>query len=149
MNLHKPGKVSDAVVENDTVNTAKDSLRKMIINCNFNINEVIELLQNNNWDQERMKYFICSMKEKKTDILYSMMIHHNSSHADTVINFDWFLKLVLGSSECKDLRYPLLQVVLDSINSSGCQKQRLYEMNKESLSKLINILEDYQGSAGE
>lgn len=83
------------------------------------------------------------LNEKKSELLYAALNNHNSDYGETITNFDWLLKLVLGTSELNTLKYPLLQLIL-STEGNGIQKKVLYEINKDTLLQLIDTLEQLE-----
>ncbi|CAK9794823.1 COMM domain-containing protein 8 [Anthophora quadrimaculata] len=77
-------------------------------------------------------------REQLTDALlkeYSKEIH------ETVIDFDWRLKLVMGSSKLATLREPLLQLDLTTENKASKKRTLGLEMNKDELDMFINAME--------
>lgn len=132
------------LVEHSVVDSAKQEIHQLITDSEFNIDKVVASVESKSWDQNKVNYFITILNERRIDLLYSLLAHNNSSHGESLTSFNWILKLVLGTSELKLLRYPLLQLVLDTKTVNGKDKQRLYELNKEALGKLISVLESVQ-----
>ncbi|XP_059046474.1 uncharacterized protein LOC131842056 [Achroia grisella] len=127
-------------VEISIIKQAKDDFKNIISLCNFDMTKVKEVLLEKGWNEYKLKFFFSLLDTRKNELLYEILLSHNSTFGDTIAGFDWYLKIVLGTSELKILKYPLLQLIL-SINSSDDQKQRVYDVNKIILSKMINILE--------
>ncbi|XP_026758248.1 uncharacterized protein LOC113517700 isoform X2 [Galleria mellonella] len=128
-------------IETNILKQAKDDLKNIFSSCNFDINKVKEVLLGKGWNEDKLKYFFSLLDSRNNELLYEILLYHNSAFGDTVVNFDWYLKIVLGTSELKMLKYPLLQLVLLT-NSTNERKQRVYDVNKNILNKLINILEE-------
>lgn len=123
---------------------AKEDVKNIIFNNNFEISTIEEALQNKEWDERKVASFISLLENKKSDLLYTSLLHHNSSYGESVVNFNWLLKMVFGINELKTLNYPLLQLIFSTINSSGERNQHTYDINKEMLAKLIGLLEDME-----
>ncbi|KAM3964280.1 uncharacterized protein ACR2FA_001770 [Aphomia sociella] len=140
-NLYGFKVVSTDAIDIDNIKKAKDELKNTLLSCNYNMANVKEVLQVKNWNNDKLKYLLSLIENRIGQLLYETLLNHNSSHGDTVINFDWYMKLILGTSELKVLRYPLLQLVLMLTNSSEEQKQRVYDIDKNVLKKFINVLE--------
>ncbi|KAL0880785.1 hypothetical protein ABMA27_001980 [Loxostege sticticalis] len=128
-------------IASNVIELAKEDLRNLLIRADFDTEKVSEQILSSNWNQDRAEQFVSLLKERKSELFQSIITHHNSGYGDTVMDFMWTVKLVLGTSESKVIRYPLTQMVLSTVNSNGQSKQKLYEMNKEALLLLINNLE--------
>lgn len=144
-NLYNSKEISSLPMEHHKVQAAKEDIQKIIFNNNFEITTIAELLQNKQWDEQKIKCFVSLLENKKSDLLYTSLIHHNSSYGESVVSFNWLLKMVFGINDLKTFNYPLLQLIFSTINSNGEQKQQTYDINKEMLAKLISALEDVEG----
>lgn len=144
-NLYNSKEISSLPMEQHKVQAAKEDIQKIIFNNNFEITTIAELLQNKQWDEQKIKCFVSLLESKKSDLLYTSLIHHNSSYGESVVSFNWLLKMVFGINDLKTFNYPLLQLIFSTINSNGEQKQQTYDINKEMLAKLISALEDVEG----
>ncbi|XP_073948857.1 uncharacterized protein [Choristoneura fumiferana] len=142
-NLYKKNERA-TLIEHSVVENAQQEIQQLISDSEFNIDKVVASVESNSWDQSKVNYFVRILNERRIDLLYTLLAHNNSSHGESLASFNWMLKLVLGTSELKMLRYPLLQLVLHTKIVNGKDKQRLYELNKEALGKLISALEDVQ-----
>lgn len=131
-------------MEQHIVQVAKEDMQKIIFNNNFEIPTIAEVLRHKEWDEDKVTCFISLLENKKSDLLYTRLIRHNSSYGESVVSFNWLLKMVFGINDLKTLNYPLLQLLFSTINSSGEQKQQVYDINKEMLAKLISLLEDIE-----
>lgn len=117
-------------------------MKQLLLDCNFDTNKVPELLVDKGWKVEKITSFVKLLNDKKTELLYATLINQNSSYGETISNFDWVLKLILGTSELNTLKFPLLQLVL-STESHGIPHKLSYDVNKDMLLKLINTLEKF------
>lgn len=131
-------------MEQHKVQAAKEDVQKIIFNNNFEIPIIAEVLKNKEWDEHKVACFIALLENKKSNLLYTSLIHHNSTYGESVVSFNWLLKMVFGINELKTLNYPLLQLIFSTINSSGEQKQHAYDINKEMLAKMISVLENLE-----
>ncbi|XP_063534807.1 uncharacterized protein LOC134744823 [Cydia strobilella] len=131
-------------INNSTITAATQEIKQLIIECNFDLDEVAAVIKTKSWDQDKIVHFLTMLQGRRIDLLYALLIHNNSRHGESLTNFNWVLKLVLGSSELNSLRYPLVQLMLHTETPQGNKGQRMYELNKETLSKFINILENIE-----
>ncbi|XP_028175595.1 uncharacterized protein LOC114363903 [Ostrinia furnacalis] len=125
----------------NVIEAAKEDLRTSLIKANFNIDEVSDRILDGNYCQDRASKFVTLLKETKSELFRSIITHYNSSYGDVCMDFDWFVKLVLGTSESKVIRYPIIQLVLSTVNCNSQRKQNLCEMDKDVLTRLIKNLE--------
>ncbi|CAG9785520.1 unnamed protein product [Diatraea saccharalis] len=140
--LHKSEQKQLMGIECNVIVSAKNEIRKLITSSNYDISEVVKKIIKKNWESERTQYLISILESNKNHILYSIILYQNSVYNDTITNHNWYLKLVLGTSDLKVLRYPLLQLEFSSVNASGLETQRVYDLTKDSLSKLIKVVEN-------
>lgn len=129
---------------NSTITAAAQEFKQLIIESNFDLDEVAAAIKTKSWDQDKMEHFLTMLQGRRIDLLYALLTHNNSCHGESLTNFNWVLKLVLGSSELKSLKYPLVQLMLHTETPQGNKGQRMYELNKETLFKFINILENVE-----
>ncbi|CAH0702514.1 unnamed protein product [Spodoptera exigua] len=141
-NLYYSGTTSTMpYIEADIVHLAKQELISIISDCNFDLEKIKDVIKSKDWAVDKVEYFQDLLEENKSSVLYSAYNHFNSSYCETVLGYDWIVKLVLGTSELKTMKYPLLQLVMTTLNKTGKQNKILYEANKDMLLKIINSLE--------
>ncbi|XP_045495118.1 uncharacterized protein LOC123693895 [Colias croceus] len=121
-------------------NSVRKEIRDMICNTCCDLNKISNYLNDSGYEEEKVNYFLSAVEKKKNELLYLILLHHNSKQGETVALFDCALKLVCGTSELKTLKYPILQLALTTYNNTE-QKQRLYDVDKNMLGKLIDLLE--------
>ncbi|CAK1601165.1 unnamed protein product [Parnassius mnemosyne] len=126
--------------END-IKLAKEDVRNCILETNFDIDRLTTLLESQEYSENKFSYFLSSIKERKSDLLLSMFIHFNSAFGETVQDFDWLVKLVLGTSELKTIRYPLLQVLMLTVTETGNKDKKVFDIKKDMLDKMIDVIE--------
>ncbi|KAG7306308.1 hypothetical protein JYU34_008913 [Plutella xylostella] len=85
---------------NKIIEAAKDDLKLMFLNHNYNIDEVIQTLQVK-YPGDKVNLLIEKIESLKSDILYSVLINHNAKYGKCITDFDWSVKLVLGTSALK------------------------------------------------
>lgn len=124
---------------------AGEDVRKMITNCNFDMEKVFKLLSNKTWNEERVKYFLNLLNQEKSKLVYGSLVQHNSELGETITRSGWLLKLVLGTSELNTMKYPLLQLILSTVNTNGEESNKMFELNKSMVLKTIQTLEQLTG----
>lgn len=80
------------------------------------------------------------LKEKQEYLVNVLMKKYSQKSIRTLIDFDWRLKVILGSSEVASLREPLLQLDLQVMENEAENIVDL-ELNKNELDHLIKALE--------
>lgn len=128
-------------LEHSELKAAEDDLRKLISDSNFDMETVGEKITVKNWNKERIKSLISLLDREKPKLLYASLNHHISGYGETITQSDWLLKLILGTSELSTIQYPLLQLILSTVDSNGVQTKKLYELSKDMLLKTIESLE--------
>ncbi|KAJ2949828.1 hypothetical protein O0L34_g11143 [Tuta absoluta] len=141
INLYVP-KQPCARLEPHINQAAKEDIKKLIETSKMEMDTITKELQDKGWGEDRVKRAVTLIEKRKTELLYAAILHHNSKYGQTVQSFDWALKLIKGTNDLKTLDYPLLQLVLQLRTAEGELKHSLYDINKESLKKLIDVLEN-------
>ncbi|XP_038214963.1 uncharacterized protein LOC119834623 [Zerene cesonia] len=121
-------------------NSVRKEIRDIVCNTCCDLNKISKILYDNEYEEEKVDYFLSAIQKRKNELLYLILLHHNSKQGETVALFDCALKLVCGTSELKTLKYPILQLALTTYNNTE-HKQRLYDVDKNMLRKLIDVLE--------
>lgn len=129
-------------LETDIIKTAKQGIIRLLTDHDFNLKEITKVLQQREWSPEKINYFVKLLESKKTELLYQLVARHNSKYMETVTSFEWYLKLVLGTSELTALRYPLLQLFFNTMDTNGQQNKLLFDVDKNMINKLILTLEE-------
>ncbi|CAL7934624.1 unnamed protein product [Xylocopa violacea] len=80
------------------------------------------------------------LKVRREQLTDALLREHSKEKHDTVTDFDWRLKLVMGSSKLASLREPLLQIDLIVENKESKHVLGL-ELNKDELDTFINAME--------
>lgn len=133
-----------SLVADGIYDKAKHEMRTLITECNFNLHQVVQLFHDKGWDREKVDYFVGLLEQNQSELLVAALNYYQSNYGETVTNFDWLLKLVLGTSELKTLKYPLVQLILSTVNKNGDSNKLMYDVNKDMLIKLINVLENIE-----
>uniref|UniRef100_A0A2A4J145 COMM domain-containing protein n=1 Tax=Heliothis virescens TaxID=7102 RepID=A0A2A4J145_HELVI len=128
-------------LEDDVIAAAKQYLISVISECNFDLQLVKDVFNSKGWPEEKVKCLHGLIDRNKSDLLNAALNQYNSSYCETIVNFDWLVKLILGTSELKTLKYPLLQLVLSTLHKNGKQNNVIYDIHKDILLKMINALE--------
>ncbi|KAJ0175612.1 hypothetical protein K1T71_008771 [Dendrolimus kikuchii] len=123
------------------INTIKQDVKNLLLTSDFDKNYIIRYLNNKSWNDERIECFITVIEENRSTLLYDTLINHNASYCESIMNFDWNIKLVLGSSELKAVKYPLMQLMFATRTLSSYEDDFGCELNKNVLAKLIDVLE--------
>ncbi|KAF7389142.1 hypothetical protein HZH66_010279 [Vespula vulgaris] len=80
------------------------------------------------------------LKVRQEQLTHALLMEHSKQKLLTLVDFDWRLKLVMGTSKMASLREPLLQ--LDFIvEEKGTRCIIDVEMNKDELDTLITTME--------
>ncbi|XP_031829345.1 COMM domain-containing protein 8 [Nomia melanderi] len=80
------------------------------------------------------------LKVRREQLTNALLKEYSKEENDTLVDFDWRLKLVMGSSKLASLREPLLQ--LDLMVENKDRKRILgLELNKDELETFINVME--------
>ncbi|XP_023935374.1 COMM domain-containing protein 8 [Bicyclus anynana] len=140
-NLYNDYNTPIKLTNKNAVATAKDELKDLIYETNCVSEDVYELLTSRGFLKERSKMVASLIESMKSELLYSTLLNHNSVYGKSLAAFDWAVKLVYGTSELKKLKYPLLQLTLTTL-SKGKQQQQIFDINKEMLLEMINVLEN-------
>lgn len=80
------------------------------------------------------------LKVRREQLTDALLKEYSKEKGETVIDFDWRLKLVMGSSKLASLREPLLQLDLVVENKESTRILGL-ELNKDELDMFINAME--------
>ncbi|KAK0089657.1 hypothetical protein PV325_006080 [Microctonus aethiopoides] len=115
--------------------------------CNLFTNPTLLYLDKTKLPQEFLEFseniqvqmFDC-LKEKQKYLVNALMKKYSQKNIQTLIDFDWRLKVILGSSEVASLREPLLQLDLRVMENEAENIVDL-ELNKNELDHLIKVLE--------
>lgn len=132
---------STAYININLMDTIKQDLKNLLLLNSFDYNIITKILQDKSWNDEKIKIFLILIEENKNRLLYDTLISHNSSYCESVMDFDWNVKLVLGSSELKSIKYPLLHLMFSTRTLSGQEDIFGCELNKNMLEKVIDLLE--------
>ncbi|VVC91566.1 unnamed protein product [Leptidea sinapis] len=119
----------------------KNDFKDLLCHTGCDVEKLKKVLLNRGYDVETVEHICSAIEKRKNDLLYLILIHHNSKLQETIATCDWNVKLVLGSSELHTLKYSILQLALTTVTKSGDQKKRLYEIDKKTLASLIKVLE--------
>lgn len=83
---------------------------------------------------------LACLKIRREELTKALLKEESKNIRETVVDFDWRLKMVMGSSKLASLREPLVQ--LDLVVEKKEKREVLdFELNKEELGKMINALE--------
>ncbi|KAI5638821.1 hypothetical protein NE865_08523 [Phthorimaea operculella] len=129
-------------LEPHIIQAAKEDIKNMIENSKMDVDTISKELQDKGWSEDKVNRAVALIERKKNELLYAAILNHNSKYGQTVQNFDWALKLIKGTNDLKTLNYPLLQLVFSLQTAGGELTQSLYDINKESLKKFIDVLEN-------
>ncbi|CAH0581205.1 unnamed protein product [Chrysodeixis includens] len=126
----------------ENINLAKKELIAIMSDCNFDTTTMEEHFSNKKWPEDKVRLFLALLKTNKSEVLVAAFNHYNSNYCETVVNFNWCAKMVLGTSDLKTLKTPLLQLTLSTLNKNGKINKSVYEVDKDMLLKMINSLEN-------
>ncbi|CAG4971888.1 unnamed protein product [Parnassius apollo] len=129
------------ILQEDDIKLAKEDIRRCLLETNFDMDRLTTLLESQQCNENKVSYFLSSLKERKSDLLLSMFIHFNSAFGETVQEFNWLVKLVLGTSELKTVRYPLLQLIMLTVTKTGNKDKKVFDIKKDMLDKMIDVIE--------
>ncbi|XP_012062716.1 PREDICTED: COMM domain-containing protein 8-like [Atta cephalotes] len=90
-------------------------------------------------EQVQQNILTC-LKVRREQLTDALLREHYKRKLPTVIDHDWRLKLVMGSSKMASLRESLLQLDL-IIEDKGSRRIINLELNKDELDMIINSLE--------
>ncbi|KAK2579543.1 hypothetical protein KPH14_010842 [Odynerus spinipes] len=86
------------------------------------------------------KNILTCLKIRQEQLTRALLMEHSKRKLQTLVDFDWRLKLVMGTSKMASLREPLLQ--LDLITEDREARRIIdVEMNKDELDTLITTME--------
>ncbi|XP_076297659.1 COMM domain-containing protein 8 [Lasioglossum baleicum] len=80
------------------------------------------------------------LRVRREQLTNALLKEYSKENYETFIDFDWRLKLVMGSSKLASLREPLLQLDLMVENKEGRRVLGL-ELNKDELETFLNTVE--------
>ncbi|XP_003424158.1 COMM domain-containing protein 8-like [Nasonia vitripennis] len=80
------------------------------------------------------------LRVRKNQLTNALLYEYSSRHILTMLEFDWRLKYVMGSSKMASIREPLLQLDLILKEKQANQILEL-ELNKDELDLVINAIE--------
>ncbi|XP_058790979.1 COMM domain-containing protein 8-like [Phymastichus coffea] len=80
------------------------------------------------------------LKVRKSELTDALLYHYSSKHKPTLLNYDWSLKYVMGSSTMVSIREPLLQLNLICKDKKEENIIKL-ELDESELNMLIETLE--------
>ncbi|XP_066603051.1 COMM domain-containing protein 8-like [Prorops nasuta] len=79
------------------------------------------------------------LKIRREQLLKALIKENSKRKRDTLIDFDWRIKLIMGSSKMASLREPLLQLDL-ILEDKENQHIKCIELDKDELEIIINTL---------
>ncbi|XP_076239241.1 COMM domain-containing protein 8 [Calliopsis andreniformis] len=80
------------------------------------------------------------LKVRREQLTDALLKEYSKEKHETLTDFDWRLKLVMGSSKLATLREPLLQIDL-MVESKETKRILNLELNKDELETFINAME--------
>lgn len=128
-------------IQNDDYSSAQKELCDIMCSTCCDATVISNILHDAGYQEEKIKYLITTVEKNKNELLYNILINHNSKQGETMGDFDWAVKFICGTSELKTLRFPVLELAMTTYSES-LQKKRLYEFDKNMLARLIDILEN-------
>ncbi|XP_020281519.1 COMM domain-containing protein 8-like [Pseudomyrmex gracilis] len=90
-------------------------------------------------EQVQQNILTC-LRVRREQLTNALLREHYKRKLPTVVDFDWRLKLVMGSSKMASLRESLLQLDLTTEDAESRRVTNL-ELNKDELDTVINALE--------
>lgn len=90
--------------------------------------------------EQIQKDILTCLKVRQEQLTRALLMEHSKRKLQTLVDFDWRLKLVMGTSKMASLREPLVQLDLIAEDKQG---RRIIgvEMNKDELETLITTME--------
>lgn len=141
-NLYDP--LGDQILEIplQVIESAKSEIKQWLITNDFNTDAITEYLLKKPWGQtDRITYLVSEINKRKNYYIIHSILEYNSSAGEVITDFDWALKLILGTSQLRTLYYPVLQLSLQTLEKKHLYRNTVYDIQKEVLSKIINLLE--------
>lgn len=136
-------KITTSIGEND-FNRAKDAVKNILKETNCDTERMNQILKEKGYNEELINAFCSYVEQRKNSFLALLLLQHNSLFGETVVTFDWLVKLVFGVSELKKIKYPLLQLAMTTTNDKQVHTHRSFDISKDMLIKLIDVLENIE-----
>lgn len=124
---------------------AKAELKGILISNEFNIEKIRKVFTDKSQEKSRVDLFVALIGDRSNELIYESILDHNSSAGDVLMDFDWSLKLIFGTSDLKSLNYQVLQLALNTVTSKKASGT-VYELTKDILLNLIHLLEGVDSS---
>ncbi|KAH0950960.1 hypothetical protein HN011_004418 [Eciton burchellii] len=90
--------------------------------------------------EQVQRNILACLKIRREQLTNALLMEHYKSQLPTVTDFDWRLKLVMGSSKMASLRESLLQLDL-IVEDTESRRIIDLELNKDELETVINTLD--------
>ncbi|RLU25268.1 hypothetical protein DMN91_003361 [Ooceraea biroi] len=90
--------------------------------------------------EQVQRNILTCLKVRREQLTNALLMEHYKRKLPTVIDFDWRLKLVMGSSRMASLRESLLQLDL-MVEDTESRRIIDLELNKDELETMINALD--------
>lgn len=90
--------------------------------------------------EQVQRNILTCLKVRREHLTNALLMKHYKSKLPTVVDFDWRLKLVMGSSKMASLRESLLQLDL-IVEDTESRRIINVELSKDELETLINTLD--------
>lgn len=124
------------------LNSARKQIHEIILTTNGNIDEITQNLLSAGYENNKVNYFASSIEKRKSELFYLTLLMETCKQGEIVASFDWLVKLTCGTSDLKTLKYPLMQLIFTTLANQSGEKKRLYDIDKNMLIKLIEVLEN-------
>lgn len=141
-NIYFKSECSGEQIPEPILTTAKSEFKDLLTSEEFNADKIKNTLMCKPWaDIDKINYCVSIITDQLNELIFKSVLTYNCEIGDVMIDFDWALKLIFGTSNLKSLNYQIIQLNLTSADSTKLLKNILYEVKKDVLLKLINQLE--------
>lgn len=96
-------------------------------------------------NQDLQQSVIDVIATRQPEVEEFLVAEFNSRNAKLLMSFDWDLKWIMGSSSLAQFRTQLATLILNCRQSAGTTETIFFEMNRQKLNQLIELLEECNG----
>lgn len=100
-----------------------------------------ELLSLPNLSDEYQQVILEAIESRRSEVSKFLLFEHNSqSSRDVLLNFDWEVNWIIGSSSMASTRQQMATLILNSKNGN-VMKSLTLELDRNMVNKIIQVLE--------
>lgn len=124
-------------------NKVKEDMTKIIIEVVQCSDSQKKDLLGKIYDSEKCEFLIQALTVRKLNIAKALMKQHNATVKPVLHDFDWKAKWILGNSSSTVMKYPLVNLQLNTLYHKGNKSENItVELTKSELDALIETLEE-------